>query len=197
MKPEQDLTMKIIPVVRMDCPTCIPLLENEVKKLKGVKDVRGNYITKTLKVVYNPNHVQLSQIETAIERTGYQIAYKKYPSVASKLRGLFKREKPSRVQTISDAEFPGKVLHASRPVAVLFSSPTCPICQAVKPSYVEAAEDMGEKAQLFEMDVSSSETWRQYDILVTPTILTFQEGQLKERLPSLPKKEEIEKALSA
>jgi hypothetical protein len=61
---------------------------------------------------------------------------------------------------------------------------------------VEAAEDMGEKAQLFEMDVSSSETWRRYDILVTPTILIFQEGQVKEKLPPLPKKEEIETALS-
>jgi len=196
MKAEQDLTMKIIPIIRMDCPTCIPLLENEVRKLKGVKEVRGNYIAKTLKVVYDPSLVQLSQIETAIERTGYQIAYKKYPNVATRLRGLLRREKPSRVQTISDAEFPGKVLHASRPVAVLFSSPTCPICQAVKPSYVEAAEDLGEKAQLFEMDASSSETWRRYDILVTPTILIFQEGQVKEKLPSLPRKEEIEKALN-
>jgi thioredoxin 1 len=196
MKTEQDLTMKIIPILRMDCQTCILLLENEVKKLKGVKEVHGNYMAKTLKVVYDPSLVQLSQIETAIERVGYQIAYKKYQSVASKLKGLLKGEKPSRVQIISDAEFPRKVLHASGSVAVLFSSPTCPVCQAVKPSFLEAAEDMGEKAQLFEMDVSSSETWRQYDVFITPMILIFREGQVKERLPSLPRKEEIEKALS-
>jgi hypothetical protein len=66
----------------------------------------------------------------------------------------------------------------------------------VKPLYVEAAEDLGEKVEFNEMDISSSETWRRYDILTIPTILTFREGQVKERLTPLPKKEEIEKALS-
>jgi thiol-disulfide isomerase/thioredoxin len=196
MKTEQSLTMKIIPIVRMDCPTCISLLENEVRKLKGVNEVRGNYIARTLKVVYDPDVVQLSQIETAIERAGYQIAYKKYPSAVSRLKGLLRREKPSKVQAISDADFLGKVLHASKPVAVLFSSSTCPACQALKPSYTEAAEDIGENARFFEMDISSSETWRNYDVLITPAILIFREGQVKARLVSLPRKEEIENALS-
>jgi len=196
MKTEKGLVTKIIPILRMDCPTCIPVLENEVKKLQGVKETRGNYIAKTLKVVYDPNAVQLSQIENAIEKTGYQIAYKKYPSVTSKLKRLLRREKPSRMQTISDADFPGKVLHASKPTAVLFSSPTCPTCQVFKPSYVEVAENLKEKADLFEMDISSSETWRSYDVVVVPTILVFRDGQVKARLASLPNKDEIEKALT-
>jgi copper chaperone CopZ len=98
MKTEQGLAMKIIPILRMDCPTCIPVLENEIKKLQGVKETRGNYIAKTLKVVYDPNAVQLSQIENAIEKTGYQIAYKKYSGVTSKLKRLLRREKPSGMQ---------------------------------------------------------------------------------------------------
>lgn len=197
MKTEQGLVTKIIPILRMDCPICIPVLENEVKKLQGVKETRGNYIAKTLKVVYDPNAVQLSQIENAIEKTGYQIAYKKYPSIASKLKGLFRREKSSRMQAISDADFPGKVLHASKPTAVLFSSPTCPACQVFKPFYVEVAESLKEKAELFEMDISSSETWRSYNVVVVPTILVFRDGQVKAKLASLPNKDEIEKALTA
>lgn len=187
--------MKTIPIVRMDCPTCIPILENGVKKLKGVNEARGNYISKTLKVVYDPKIVELPEIEKAIERLGYQIAYKKYPSVVSKLKRLVQRGKPSKVQPISDADFPIKVLHASKPVAVLFSSQTCPTCQALKPIYTEAAEDLKEKAEFYEMDISSSETWRRYDIPAVPMILIFREGQIKEKLDLLPKKDEIENAI--
>jgi copper chaperone CopZ len=195
MTDELNLTMKIIPIARMDCPTCIPTLENGVKKLKGVNDVRGNYISKTLKVIYDPKVVQLSEIETAIEQLGYRIAYKKYPSVVSKLKGLFQGEKPSKVQLISDADFSGKVLHASRTVAVLFSLQTCATCQMLKPIYMEAAEDLKDKGEFYEMDISTSETWRHYDVIAVPVILIFREGQLKERLDLLPKKDEIERAI--
>jgi thioredoxin 1 len=180
----------------MDCLTCVPILEREIQKLSGVKEVRANYITKILKVTYDPNLVQLSDIEATIERVGYQIAYKKYPSLASRLKGLIKKEKPSRVQSISDSDFSGKVLHSSKPVAVLFSSPTCPACKVLKPLYIEDAEDLREKAEFYEMDISSSETWRSYDVLAIPTILVFREGQVKNRLMPILKKDEIEKALS-
>jgi thiol-disulfide isomerase/thioredoxin len=195
MTSEQSLTIKVIPIVSMDCPTCIPMLENGVKKLKGVNEARGNYISKTLKVAYDPKIVQLPEIERAIERLGYQIAYKKYPSVISKLKSLVQRQKPSSVQPISDADFSAKVLNASKPVAVLFSSQTCPACQSLKPIYGEAAEDLKGRAEFYEMDVSSSETWRRYNVHVVPMIIIFREGQIKEELNMLPKKDQIEKAL--
>ena len=90
---EKPLTTKLIPIAQMDCLTCVPILEKEILKLKGVKEARANYLTKTVKVVYDSNLVRLSEIESAIERVDYQIAYKKYPSVASKLKGLFRKEK--------------------------------------------------------------------------------------------------------
>jgi thioredoxin 1 len=181
----------------MDCPTCVPILEREIQNLSGVKEVRANYITKILKVTYYPNLVQLSDIEAAIEYVGYQIVYKKYPSLASRLKGLIKKEKPSRVQSISDADFSGNVLHSAKPVAVLFSSPICLACKVLKPLYIEAAEDLREKAEFYEMDISSSETWRSYDVLAIPTILVFREGKVENRLMPLLKKDEIEKALSS
>jgi thioredoxin 1 len=105
------------------------------------------------------------------------------------------KQETNKVRPTSDRDFLATVLHASKPVAVLFSSETCPACQAVKPIYVEAAEDLKEKAEFYEMDVSSSETWRHYDIHAVPVILIFREGRIKERLDLLPRKDQIENAL--
>jgi copper chaperone CopZ len=193
---EKPLTMKLIPIVQMDCSTCVPILEREILKLNGVREARANSLTKTVKVVYDSDLVRLSEIESAIERVGYQIAYKKYPGVASKLKGLFRKEKPSHMKVISDADFASKVLHASKPVAVLFSSPSCPTCQAAKSLYVKTAEDLAGRAELYEMDISTSEIWHNYDILSIPTILIFRDGQLKGRLTTLPQKTEIIEALT-
>jgi thiol-disulfide isomerase/thioredoxin len=179
----------------MDCPTCIPVLEKEVLKLSGVIDVRGNYITRTIKVTYNPLNVKLEEIETAIERIGYQIAYKKYPNPFSRLKGFFKRKKEEKIKSLSDADFSRKVLNESKVVSVLFSSPTCPTCNLFKPEYLRLVERVGEKAEFYEMDISSTQTWRDYDILSIPTVLIFREGTVISRFTALPKTGEIEEAL--
>lgn len=155
---EKILTMKLIPIVQMDCSTCVLPMEKELLKLKGVKEARVNYMTKTVKVIYDSDLVGLSDIEAAIERVGYQVAYKQYPGVGSKLKSLFRKEKPSNVKVISDADFVSKVLHASRPVAVLFSSPTCPACKVTKSVYTEVADKLAGHAGFYEMDFSTSNT---------------------------------------
>jgi thioredoxin 1 len=190
-----DLVEKTIPIIRMDCPTCIPVLEREVQRLEGVEGVRGNYIAKNLRVTYDPERVQLTEIEVAIERVGYQIAYKKYPGVFSKLRELFKRGESERVPALTDSDFQGKVLHAPRRVAVLFSSPTCPTCKVFKPHFEELAERLGGEVDFYEMDIVTTETWRKYDVLSIPTVLVFREGKVSERFTALPRTEDLEKAL--
>jgi len=195
METENRLTVKAIPIVRMECPTCIPILEREVERLEGVEGARGNYMTKTLKVTYDPDQVQLQEIEAAIERIGYRIAYKKYPSLVSRIRGLLRPERPSRIEVLSDADFPGKVLHASKPVAVLFSTPTCPTCRVFKSVYEEASDRLSGRADLYEIDITSTETWRSFDILTVPTILVFRGGEVAERFTAVPRIEEVEEAL--
>ncbi|KON30785.1 hypothetical protein AC482_02985 [miscellaneous Crenarchaeota group-15 archaeon DG-45] len=195
MEAEDRLATKKIPIVRMECPTCIPLLEREVQRLEGVEEARGSYVTKTLRVTYNPARVDLREIEAAIERLGYRIAYKRYPGVASRIRGLLGREKPSGIRSLSDDEFPDRVLKAPRPVAVLFATPTCPTCRGLKLAYEEAAEGLEGEADLYEMDIASTETWRRYDILAIPIILVFRGGEVAERLGPFPRREEIEGAL--
>ena len=192
----EHLTIKTIPIVRMECPTCIPVLEREVKRLGGVEEARGNYMTKTLKVTYDPDRARLQDIEGAIERIGYRIAYKKYPGIISKIKGLLGGEKPTGVSALSDADFTDKALLATKPVAVLFSTPTCPTCRVLKKVYMEVAERLKGAAVLYEMDIATTETWRRYDILATPTILIFHEGEEIERFTGLPRREELETALS-
>ncbi|MGA3289003.1 MAG: cation transporter [Candidatus Bathyarchaeia archaeon] len=155
---EKIFTMKLIPIVQMDCSTCVSPIEKEILKLNGVKETRVNYMTKTVKVIYDSDLVGLLNIEAAIERVGYQIAYKQYPSVASKLKSLFRKERPSNVNVIYDVDFASKVLHASKTVAVLFSSPTCPACKVTKSVYTEVADKLAGHAGFYEMDFSTSNT---------------------------------------
>ena len=143
------LTVKTIPILRMDCPTCIPLLEKEVAKLEGVETVRGGYMTKILRVTYDPEVTKLAEIEAAVERVGYRIAYKKYPGALSRLWGLFKKETAGKVASLTDMDFPGRVLHASKTVVVLFSSPTCPTCRVFKPGFQSLADKHGGEADFF------------------------------------------------
>ena len=193
----ESLTVKTIPIIRMDCPTCIPVLEREVLKVEGVEEVRGNYMAKSLKVTFDPSKAQLAEIEAAIERVGYRIAYKRYPSPLSRLRDLFKRDQGVEVSSLTDADFPGKVLHASKTVAVLFSSPTCPTCSVFKPEFLSLADKMGKEADFYEMDIVATETWREYDILSIPQVLIFRAGMISERFTAMPVAAEIERALGA
>ena len=189
------MAVKNVPITRMDCPTCIPVLEREVLRLDGVDAVKGNFMTKNLRVNYDPEKVQLTQIEAAIERVGYQISYKRYPSVFTRLRALLRNKKSESVPQLSDAEFPGKVIHASRNVAVLFTSPTCPTCKVFKPSFEELAKRGSDKALFYEMNIVSTETWRDYDVLSIPTVLLFKAGEVSGRFTALPQTEDIEAAL--
>jgi thioredoxin 1 len=192
---EGRIVEKRIPIVRMECPTCIPVLEKEVWKLDGVEEVRGNFMSKTLKVIYDPERVELYEIEAAVERLGYRIAYKKYPSVIDRLKGFFQKEEQESVESLLDADFSGKVLHSSRLVAVLFSSTSCPTCRIFMRQYLELAKKIEGGADLYEMDIAETETWRKYDILTIPTVIVFNAGEIKDRLTGLPKTEEIEEAL--
>ncbi len=193
----ESLTVKTIPIIRMDCPTCIPLLEKEVAKLEGVEAVRGSYMSKMLRVTFDAEVTQLAEIEAAVERLGYRIAYKKYPSALSRLRGLFKRETAADVASLTDRDFPGKVLHASRTVVVLFSSPTCPTCRVFKPEFLSLADKLGAEAEFYEMDIEATETWRDHDILSIPQVLIFRAGKVSERFTAMPVAAEIEGALGA
>ena len=186
---------KEIGITRMDCPTCIATLEKSVMKVPGVAKVQGNYLKKTLKVTYNES-TPLTAIEKAIEDVGYQVAYKKYPSPLSKLRGLFTRGESKDITYISDAEFKSRVLHSEKPAAVLFSSAGCPTCQALKPKFRALAEKLVGSVAFYEMDVSLTDTWKELRVMGIPTVIVFRGGKPSERFGAMLNVDELEKTLT-
>jgi len=186
---------KDIGILRMDCPTCVMTLEKAVMKVSGVKEAQVNYLKRTLKVTYD-EATSFATIEKAIEDVGYQVAYKKYPSPLSKLRGLFKRGETKAITTITDADFTTRVLNSTKPVAVLFSSEDCPSCQAFKPQFKELAEKQAETVDFYELDIAHTEVWKEYDVMSIPTVIIFRSGKPAERFVAMLYAEEIEKALT-
>lgn len=185
---------KRIPITRMDCPTCVPTLEKAVSDLDGVGEVKGNYIYRYLRVIYDPEKVTLERIEKAIEGVGYQVAYKEYPSVVSRLIKLFRNGKSSPgIRPLSDQDFQRKVLNSAGQVVVLFSSKTCPSCRIFKTSYEELADNGGNI--FYEMDISVTETWRKYGVMSIPTVLIFKDGEVTNRFTAMLKMEDVQSAL--
>jgi len=184
---------KEIGITRMDCPTCVVTLEKSVMKVPGVKKAQGNYLKKTLKVTMEDT-VPLVAIEKAIEDVGYQVAYKKYPGPLSKLRGLFSRGESKAITTITDGDFE-KVLRASKPVAVLFSSEGCPACRIIKPQFKALAEKHT-SADYYEMDVTNTEKWKEYSVMGIPTVIVFRGGKPVERFGTMLSVGDLEKAIT-
>jgi thioredoxin 1 len=186
---------KEIGITKMDCPTCVVTLEKSVMKVPGVSKAQGNYLKKTLKVTFD-EATPLVTIEKAIEDVGYQVAYKKYPSPLSKLRGLFNRGESKTIIVITDAEFHDKVLGSAKPIAVLFSSEGCPSCQVLKPQIKALAEKKTGKVDFYEMDISCTETWKAYNVMGIPTVIVFRGGKPAERFSAILRVDELEKALT-
>ncbi len=186
---------KEIGITRMDCPTCVVTLEKSVMKVPGVTKAQGNYLKKTIKVTYD-EATPLAAIEKAIEDIGYQVAYKKYPSPLSKLRGLFSRGESKAITTITDAEFRDKVLDSAKPVAVLFSSIGCPSCQVLKPQIKALAEKQAGRVDFYEMDVSQTEAWKEYHVMGIPTVVVFRGGKPAGRFGVMLSIDELEKSLA-
>jgi thiol-disulfide isomerase/thioredoxin len=68
------------------------------------------------------------------------------------------------------------------------------MCKVTKSVYAEVADELAENGEFFEMDISKSNIRHDYEVLSTPSILIFRDGQLKDRLLA-PEKTEIIKAL--
>jgi len=186
--------MKEISITRMDCPTCTITIEKSLMKVPGVKQARTNYLKKTVRVIYDDS-TPLSAIEKAIEDVGYQVAYKKYPSPLDKLRGIFGKGEQPQLTPLADADFKEKVLKASRPTAVLFSSATCPNCQVLKPKIMDLAKAQLGRVDFYEMDVGETETWKEYGIMGIPTVIVFRNGKPVERFGAMLSVGDLEKAL--
>ena len=62
----------IISVTGMNCATCAFAIEKQVKKMKGVDDVKAAIMLDKIFIDYNPNLVDSAAIRKAIDKTGYK-----------------------------------------------------------------------------------------------------------------------------
>ena len=91
------------------------------------------------------------------------------------------REKENNMaQVITSAEFQEKVLEADKPVLVDFFATWCGPCKALAPVVEELADEMADSAYVYKMDVDQSpDIARKYRIMSVPTIMVFENGQVK------------------
>jgi len=62
----------IVSVTGMDCVTCALAIEKQVKKLKGIKDVKAAIMLNKVFIDYDPNFIDSATIKKAIDKTGYK-----------------------------------------------------------------------------------------------------------------------------
>ena len=62
----------IVSVTGMDCTTCALAIEKQVKKMKGIDDVKTAIMLNKIFIDYNPNLVNSATIRKAIDKTGYK-----------------------------------------------------------------------------------------------------------------------------
>jgi len=61
-----------IPVIGLHCISCVITIEDEIKKLPGIKEVKVNYTTENAHVEFNPEEVKTGQLINAIKTAGYK-----------------------------------------------------------------------------------------------------------------------------
>lgn len=65
------------PVLEMSCASCANSVENIIKQQPGVVQAQVNYGTNTLKVEYLPNMTNASQLQKAVQASGYDLLVEK------------------------------------------------------------------------------------------------------------------------
>ncbi len=83
-------------------------------------------------------------------------------------------------EVISSEEFEGKVLQSEVPVLVDFFATWCGPCKMLAPVLDEVASELSGKATVYKVDVDKSpEIAQRYSIMSVPTLIVFENGQVK------------------
>ena len=70
-KQEEKMARAIFTVRDIDCATCAFGIEKQVKRIRGVKDVRTAIMLNQVFIDYDESQANLSEITRAIEKAGY------------------------------------------------------------------------------------------------------------------------------
>ena len=89
----------------------------------------------------------------------------------------------------TDNDFAAEVLQSDKPVVVDFWAEWCGPCKAIGPALEEISEELGDQVKIVKVNIDENpQTPQQYGVRGIPTLLIFENGQVKaEKIGALPK----------
>jgi thioredoxin 1 len=100
------------------------------------------------------------------------------------------------VKQVNESDFDQVVLKSKNPVLVDFWAEWCGPCRALAPIVEAIAEQYGDAARVFKLNVDDSPAVAQrYGIKGIPTLILFQDGAETERILGVVSREKISRAI--
>ena len=98
---------------------------------------------------------------------------------------------------VNEENFEKEVLKSEIPVLVEFYSDSCIPCKRLSPILGDLEEEYEDKLKVVKVNVNFDEKLAQdYDVLASPTMVLFKNGEEINRIRGLKKKNEIEEILN-
>lgn len=98
----------------------------------------------------------------------------------------------------TDANFSSSLEAADKPVVVDFWAEWCHPCKVMGPIFEKAADEMGDKFKFVKVDVDQNpDTANLYQVLSIPTMVIFENGQIKTQHSGVISQGELKKLLGA
>ncbi|NCB48620.1 MAG: thioredoxin [Clostridia bacterium] len=93
---------------------------------------------------------------------------------------------------LTNKNFEEKVLEAKTAVLVDFFATWCGPCQMLTPVLESVQEEMGEKVEVFKIDVDEEmNIARRFGVMSVPTMIIFKDGKELQRIVGLRQKNQI------
>lgn len=100
------------------------------------------------------------------------------------------------VKEFNDGNFQTEVLDSKEPVLVDFWAEWCMPCRMLAPTIDKIAKDYNGKVKVGKLDTDANrDVSMKYGISAIPTVLLFQDGQVKQKFVGLRKEADFKEAL--